>query len=45
MVNLINVPLPNISWDRNIEFASQQYFIIGKVEDITDSLHFNKIKS
>jgi hypothetical protein len=45
MVNLINVSLPNISWERDIEFASQQYFIIGKVEDITDSLDFNKMKS
>lgn len=45
MVNLINISLPNISRERNFEFASQQYFILGKVEDVTDSLHFNKIES
>jgi hypothetical protein len=45
MVNLINISLPNISWERDFEFALQQYFILGKVEDVTDSLHFNKIES
>jgi hypothetical protein len=45
MVNLINISLPNISWERDSEFASQQYFILGKVEDVTDSHHFNKIES
>jgi len=45
MVNLINMSLPNISWERDFEFVSQQCVILGKVEDVTDSVHFNKIDS
>ena len=45
MVSLINISLHKISWERDFLFASQQYSILGKVEDVTDSLHFNKIES
>ena len=45
MANLINVALPNISWEIYFEFSSQQYFILGKVEVATDSLHFDKFES
>jgi hypothetical protein len=44
-VNLINISLPEISCERDFEFASKQYFFLGKVEDVTDSFHFNKIES
>jgi len=45
MVNLTNTALPHIYWEIYFEFASQQYFIIGKVEVANDSLHFDKVKS
>lgn len=45
MVNLLNTALPNISWEMYFEFSSQHYFILGKVEVATDSLHFDKIES